>query len=53
MYRVMGAPSAPVTLDIAAFTELTAPVVPLVRREYAEPGSRASSTPRTWSPIWC
>jgi len=37
MYRVMGQRSGPVEIDIAAFLALTAPLVPLVRRDLAEP----------------
>jgi succinoglycan biosynthesis protein ExoO len=37
MYRVMGPIDAPAGVDIAAFSLLTAPVVPLVRRDHAQP----------------
>ena len=33
MYAVMGAPAAPVQVGITAFSLLTAPLVPLVRRD--------------------
>jgi glycosyltransferase involved in cell wall biosynthesis len=37
MYPVMGHLTAPVSLGIDAFMSLTAPVVPLIRREHAQP----------------
>ena len=35
MYQVMGHPAAPLRLGIDAFLSLTAPLVPLIRREHA------------------